>query len=72
MIEFEPTHWRSKCKRFSIIKHQILDYPYLAKDNSEDGYDSDRCPTFAAAVAWCEQRAGKGAGDEVHNDPALD
>lgn len=57
MLEFEPKQWKSKCKRFSINKHQILDCPYLVKDHSEGDYGSARFPTFADAVTWCEERA---------------
>jgi len=64
MLELEPTEWVSLCKRFAIEK---WDKRYFVAFDREPGRDGERrssgCPTFAAAVAWCEERR-KGAGDE--------
>jgi len=62
-IEFEPTEWTSKCGGFEIVKWS--DTKYRAYDNKNPSVASEPLPTFAAAIAWCEKRAGKGASDEV-------
>jgi len=67
MLEFEPTEWTSKCGRFEIIKgSEVI---FRAYDNKNPSVASEPLPTFAAAVAWCEERAkqqgqGGGAGSE--------
>jgi len=61
-IELEPTEWASKCGRFEIIKWSVT--KYRAYDNKKPDVASDRLPTFAAAVAWCEERAKQQQGGQ--------
>jgi len=58
MIEFEPREWRSKCGRYDIDKYVFSETYYRATEHKNEFglINSEPLSTFAAAIAWCEQR----------------